>query len=122
VTAPYFLGTKIEVFKGRGGGDFLASHDLEDLIFVMDGRSIIVNEVQTQTPLLREYLREEITGWLGDTRIHRRPTWLLPARCCESGKDRDSLATIESSRFSLMPARKAIYQNSAGESVRDFPS
>ena len=42
VTAPYFIATKIEAFRGRGRGDFLASHDLEDLIFVIDGRSSIV--------------------------------------------------------------------------------
>ena len=42
VTAPYFLATKIEAFKGRGRGDFFASHDLEDLVFVIDGRSTIV--------------------------------------------------------------------------------
>ena len=64
MTAPYFLATKIEAFKGRGRGDFLASHDLEDLIFVIDGRSAIVEEVQTEAILLREYLQKEITGLL----------------------------------------------------------
>jgi len=64
VTAPYFLATKIEAFKGRGRGDFLASHDLEDLIFVIDGRPTIVEEVQTETPLLREYLHTELEGLL----------------------------------------------------------
>lgn len=44
------IATKIEAFKGRGRGDFFASHDLEDLIFVMDGRSTIVEEVQTEAP------------------------------------------------------------------------
>ena len=45
----------------------------------MDGRSIIVNEVQTQTPLLREYLREEITGWLATPGfIDALPGYLLP--------------------------------------------
>jgi len=29
VTAPYFLATKLEAFKGRGRGDFFGSHDLE---------------------------------------------------------------------------------------------
>jgi predicted nucleotidyltransferase len=38
VTAPHFLATKIAAFKGRGRGDVWASHDLEDLIFVIDGR------------------------------------------------------------------------------------
>jgi hypothetical protein len=79
VTAPYFLATKIEAFKGRGRGDFLASHDLEDLIFVIDGRSTIVDEVQTDGPLLREYLRTKITGLLAAPGfINALPGYLLP--------------------------------------------
>src|SRR5215472_9289195 len=38
VTAPFFLGTKLEAFKGRGKSDYFASHDLEDVIAVIDGR------------------------------------------------------------------------------------
>jgi len=41
VTAPYFFATKIEAFKDRRRRDFWASHDLEDLIFLIDGRSIV---------------------------------------------------------------------------------
>src|ERR1700689_343863 len=44
VPAPYFLAMKIEALKARGQGTFLASHDLEDVIFVIDGRSTIVEE------------------------------------------------------------------------------
>ncbi len=36
VTAPYFIGTKLEAFRGRGKGDFYASSDLEDIITVLD--------------------------------------------------------------------------------------
>ena len=79
VTAPYFLATKIEAFKGRGRGDFLASHDLEDLIFVIDGRSAIVEEVQTETTLLREYLHTEISGLLAAPGFtDALPGFLLP--------------------------------------------
>ena len=79
VTAPYFLATKIEAFRSRGRGDFLASHDLEDLIFVIDGRSTIVEEVQTEAPLLREYLRTEIGGLLATPGfIDALPGYLLP--------------------------------------------
>ena len=79
VTAPHFLATKIEAFKGRGQGDFLTSHDLEDLIFVIDGRSTIVEEVKTETPLLREYLSTEITGLLAAPAfIDALPGYLLP--------------------------------------------
>jgi hypothetical protein len=101
VTAPYFLATKIEAFKDRGRGDFFASHDLEDLIFVIDGRSTIVEEVQTETPLFREYLRTEIRI-VGEAGIHRRPTRLLAARRCQSGKNRHSASTIASGRLFLI--------------------
>ena len=79
VTAPYFVATKIAAFRGRGQSAFFASHDLEDLIFVIDGRSTIVEEVQTETSLLRGYLRTEITGLLATPGfIDALPGYLLP--------------------------------------------
>src|SRR5208283_2177257 len=38
ITAPYFLATKMEAFHGRGQNDFRMSHDLEDIVTVVDGR------------------------------------------------------------------------------------
>ncbi len=59
VTAPVFLGTKLEAFKGRGNGDYMASHDLEDIITVVDGRATLLEEA-AQSPLeLRAYLATE---------------------------------------------------------------
>jgi len=56
-----------------------ASHDLEDLIFVIDGRSTIVEEVRTETPLLREYLHTEIAGLLAAPGfVDALPGYLLP--------------------------------------------
>jgi predicted nucleotidyltransferase len=79
VTAPYFLATKIEAFLGRGKGDYLWSHDLEDLIFVIDGRSAIVDEVQADTPWLREYLSTRIKHLLATSAfIDALPGYLLP--------------------------------------------
>jgi predicted nucleotidyltransferase len=43
VTTPYFIGTKLEAFRGRGKGDFYASTDLEDIINVLDGLASISN-------------------------------------------------------------------------------
>ena len=45
ITAPFFLGTKMEAFKGRGRMDFQASHDLEDFIAVIDGRETLLHEI-----------------------------------------------------------------------------
>ena len=63
VTAPYFIATKLEAFKGRGNGDFF-SHDLEDLINVVDGRETLATEVHAENAALREYLRTEISRLL----------------------------------------------------------
>jgi len=53
VTAPLFLATKIEAFRSRGREDLVASHDLEDLIAVVDGRAALVGEVNAAPVLTR---------------------------------------------------------------------
>jgi hypothetical protein len=79
VTAPYFLATKPEAFKGRGHGDFFASHDLEDLVFVIDGRSTILEEVRAETPAFRKYLHSETAALLATPGIiDTLPGYLLP--------------------------------------------
>ena len=45
VSAPYFLITKLEAFNGRGNGDYLMSHDIEDIVAVLDGRPEIFDEM-----------------------------------------------------------------------------
>ena len=63
---PHFLATKLEAFYGRGGGDYLASHDLEDLVAVIDGRPEIVDEVAAADKGLRYFLAEAIAKFLAD--------------------------------------------------------
>lgn len=64
ISAPYFLATKLEAFWGRGKGDYYASHDLEDIIALVDGRPELVEEVRSSSLDLREYLAEKLTGLL----------------------------------------------------------
>ena len=45
VTAPYFMATKIEAFYGRGNNDFFLSHDMEDMISVIDSRKELLEEI-----------------------------------------------------------------------------
>jgi hypothetical protein len=66
VTAPYFLATKLEAFYGRGKGDCIASHDLEDLIAVIDGRDAIAAEVHASPAPLRRYLSEAFSRLLAN--------------------------------------------------------
>jgi hypothetical protein len=44
ITPPYFIATKLEAFRSRGGGDYTNSHDLEDLLTVIDGREVGLSE------------------------------------------------------------------------------
>ena len=79
VTAPFFIATKLEAFKGRGKGDFVASRDLEDLISVVDGRAELATEVQVEAADLREYLVTETKRLLDAPRfIDALPGHLLP--------------------------------------------
>jgi predicted nucleotidyltransferase len=57
LTSPLFLATKLDAFQSRGNGDFLASHDLEDIITVIDGRPELADEVTTATQEIRDYLQ-----------------------------------------------------------------
>ncbi len=56
IAAPVFIATKFEAFQGRGNGDFLMSHDLEDIITVVDGRLSLLDEARQAPTNLREYL------------------------------------------------------------------
>jgi hypothetical protein len=69
ITAPYFLGTKMEAFRGRGQMDFLASHDLEDFVAVIDGRGTILKEIADSPSDVREYLAEAASSLLSESRF-----------------------------------------------------
>jgi predicted nucleotidyltransferase len=56
ISAPAFLATKFEAFRTRGEGDLMTSHDFEDIINVVEGRSAIVDEVAASGDTLRAYL------------------------------------------------------------------
>lgn len=66
VTPSLFIATKLEAFHGRGGNDVFASHDLEDIIAVVDGRPEIVNDVAAAPTDVRGYIGTEIRALLDD--------------------------------------------------------
>jgi len=66
VTPSLFIATKLEAFHGRGGHDVFASHDLEDIIAVVDGRPEIVSDVTAASTDVRGYIGTEIQALLDD--------------------------------------------------------
>ncbi|MBI3784701.1 MAG: hypothetical protein HY270_15010 [Deltaproteobacteria bacterium] len=59
ISAPAFIATKLEALRQRGDGDYQASHDLEDIVTVVDGRPELLAELENSPAELRTYLAEE---------------------------------------------------------------
>jgi len=60
LTPPLFLATKLEAYLGRGNNDPLSSHDLEDILIVVDGREELVDEVQKADEDVRSFIAQQL--------------------------------------------------------------
>jgi hypothetical protein len=79
VTAVYFCATKLEAFAGRGKNDYQSSHDLEDLMTVVDGRAELVEEIHAGAADVRAYIAAEIKKLLAIREfLDALPGYLLP--------------------------------------------
>jgi hypothetical protein len=61
ITAPLFLATKLAAFRDRGREDLYGSHDLEDIVTVIDGRQNIVEDVANSNKDVRKFIAAEFT-------------------------------------------------------------
>ena len=97
VTAPYFIATKIEAFNGRGEGDFMMSHDMEDIISIIDGRKNLINEISESNNDVKSFIATEIKKWLADDDFEDILPGMLPpdgASQARLGHLTKSLSTI----------------------------
>ena len=65
-TPPYFLGSKLEAYAGRGAQNPLGSQDLEDILNLVNGREELLQEVDAAAPELRTYLANKLTALLSN--------------------------------------------------------
>ena len=65
-TLPYFLASKIEAYKGRGGDDLRFSSDFEDIIYVLENRRSTFEELKRTNGKIKDYLVEEWKKLLAD--------------------------------------------------------
>jgi hypothetical protein len=63
-SAPYFIASKIEAFKGRGNNDGRLSQDFEDIVTLLDNRKAIWSEIEGTTDNLNRYLIVEFSALL----------------------------------------------------------
>lgn len=79
ITPALFIATKLEAFHGRGGGDVFTSHDIEDIVTVVDGRPEITQDVNAADAKVRSYIAFEIQALLNNPDfIDALPGFLLP--------------------------------------------
>lgn len=64
LSAPYFIATKLEAFKGRGKNDGRTSSDFEDIIYVLENRKKIWDEMNGTEKELKNYLKTEFKNLL----------------------------------------------------------
>ena len=57
--APCFIATKFEAFNNRGI-DYRTSHDIEDIIYVIDNRINIVSEIKNAPDEIIQFLKSEL--------------------------------------------------------------
>jgi hypothetical protein len=56
----YFLATKLVAFYSRGAKDLVFSQDLQDIIYVFDGRKQLVDDIEKSNKKVREYIKKSI--------------------------------------------------------------
>ena len=69
LSAPYFVATKLEAFKSRGKSDGRTSHDFEDIIYVIENRQVIWEEINNAEAGIKEYLKAEFKTLLNNPGI-----------------------------------------------------
>ncbi len=67
---PYFLATKMEAFKGRGGNDYRTSSDVEDIITILNGIPDIVDKILHARPSVKKYLQKSFKEMLETQNFH----------------------------------------------------
>lgn len=64
LTPPFFVATKLEAYHGRGNNDPLSSHDMEDILNIVDGRHELVYEISAAQEEVRVYIAEQVNQLL----------------------------------------------------------
>ncbi len=91
ITPLHLVATKIEAFKDRGEKDFLASHDLEDMVAVLAawpdvrdriarGQEPVCVAIRGELVAMREELAESLLGHLAtedESVVEQLTAWLL---------------------------------------------
>ncbi len=66
---PYFLASKMEAFFDRGIHDFYASHDFEDILYIFNYTTNLVEQVLTGNGEVLDYLKACVERMMNENKI-----------------------------------------------------
>ncbi len=119
ISAVAFIATKLTAFADRGRDDYYGSHDLEDVIAVIDGRASIVRDVETAAHALGAYVTGKINELIKEPEFQEALAGHLPSDSASQGR-----LPILRARLNKIAAGNApyAYQRRLASSARSVPS
>jgi predicted nucleotidyltransferase len=91
ISASCFLATKLMALSDRGKGDFRASHDLEDMVTVIDGRASLCNELANE----RDDLRQTVAAGFKDLLAQAAFNEALPGHLLSDDASQARLSSLQ---------------------------
>lgn len=86
----YYLASKFEAHHDRGGSDLRQSHDFEDIIYILDNCTDIVENIRSSNVDVKRYLKSECQKLLEIDALAEAMDCALPL-----GSDSDRVEMIE---------------------------
>lgn len=83
----YYLAAKFEAHKGRGGNDLRQSHDFEDIIYILDNCTELLDDIRNANLTVKTYLKEECQSLLENDNLTEGVESALPYGSGEEGTD-----------------------------------
>lgn len=74
----YYLAAKFEAHNARGGNDLRQSHDFEDIIYILDNCSEILDSISASNQSVKMYLKKECQKLLENPNITEGIETALP--------------------------------------------
>ncbi|MDP5016849.1 MAG: hypothetical protein NWQ43_06025, partial [Dolichospermum sp.] len=62
----YLLASKIEAFSGRGNNNFYTSHDVEDIVLLLDGCPYLEQEIEQADEQVKKFIKTWFKNELKD--------------------------------------------------------
>jgi predicted nucleotidyltransferase len=83
----FYLATKLEAHKGRGGDDLRQSHDFEDIIYILDNCQNLVDDIRKSNQFVKAYLKKECENLLKNKNLTEGIESALPYGSGEENTD-----------------------------------